>query len=37
VARKPGGIGVLAFAAAIIILVIAIAYAVGYLAGRVLL
>ena len=36
-ARRAGGIGVVAFAAAIVILVIAIAYAAGYLVGRALL
>jgi hypothetical protein len=36
-ARKPGGFGVVVFAAAIILLVIVLSYAVGYLAGRALL
>ncbi|MDX6375736.1 MAG: hypothetical protein QOE98_39 [Gaiellaceae bacterium] len=36
-ARKPGGLGVVAFALAIILTVVLLSYAVGYLIGRILL
>ena len=37
VARRPGVVSVLAFAAAIVVLVILASYAVGYIAGKMVL
>jgi hypothetical protein len=36
-ARKAGGLGVVAFAVAIIVTVVLVSYAAGYLIGRILL
>jgi hypothetical protein len=36
-ARKAGGLGVVAFAVAIILTVVLVSYAAGYLIGRILL
>ncbi len=36
-ARKPGGVGVIVFATVIVLLVIILSYAAGYVLGRVIL